>query len=66
MTSTVKEKSATVTASFNEVSGTTGSSWVQEVSDTAKGLKSWNWEIACNKYSVINISVNVVADMKLM
>lgn len=65
MTSTVKEKSATVTASFNEVSGTTGSSWAQEVSGTAKGLKSWNWEIAC-KYSANNISVNVVADMKLM
>ncbi|KIR25257.1 hypothetical protein I307_05720 [Cryptococcus deuterogattii 99/473] len=41
MTSTVKEKSVTVTASFNEVSGTTGSSWAQEVSDTAKGSKSW-------------------------
>lgn len=59
MTSTVKEKSVTVTASFNEVSGTPGSSWAQEVSDTAKGSKSW--EIAC-KYSA-NISVNVVADI---
>lgn len=63
MTSTMKEKSVTVTASFNEVSGTTGSSWAQEVSDTAKELKSW--EIAC-KYNVNNLSVNVVADMKLM
>ncbi|KIR62368.1 hypothetical protein I314_03307 [Cryptococcus bacillisporus CA1873] len=56
MTSTVKEKSATVTASFNEVSGTTGSSWAQEVSGTAKGLKSWNWEIALIAYWLLELS----------
>lgn len=54
MTSTVKEKSVTVTASFDEVSGTNGSSWAQEVSDTANGLKSW--EIAC-KCSVSTVSI---------
>ncbi|OWZ29181.1 hypothetical protein C347_05048 [Cryptococcus neoformans AD2-60a] len=43
MSSMTEEKSATVTASSNEVS-VTGSTWVQEVSDTAKGLK--DWEIA--------------------
>lgn len=44
MSSMTEEKSATVTASSNEVS-VTSSTWVQEVSDTAKGLK--DWEIAC-------------------
>ncbi|OXG14321.1 hypothetical protein C366_04890 [Cryptococcus neoformans Tu401-1] len=43
MSSMTEEKSATVTASSNEVS-VTGSTWVQEVSDTAKGFK--DWEIA--------------------
>ncbi|AFR96875.1 hypothetical protein C343_05002 [Cryptococcus neoformans C23] len=43
MSSMTEEKSATVTASSNEVS-VTSSTWVQEVSDTAKGLK--DWEIA--------------------
>ncbi|OWZ76455.1 hypothetical protein C365_04602 [Cryptococcus neoformans Bt85] len=43
MSSMTEEKSATVTASSNEVS-VTGLTWVQEVSDTAKGLK--DWEIA--------------------
>lgn len=61
MSSMTEEKSATVTASSNEVS-VTGSTWVQEVSDTAKGLK--DWEIACEFSG--GISANIIADMRLL
>lgn len=64
MTSTTEEKSMTITASSNNEINGTSSSWAQEVSDTAKGLK--NWEITCESNGDISVNLIVITDMRLL